>query len=457
MAKVLIALTDRDDAIKLNNALEDRGDTPYIATDSSSLLEKISKQEFNILILDTDIIPELELNIVKFVKERNPQLMVILASSKEKIDAAILIARKEDFNYISKPVNFHELEFIIDKSEFLIAKETITANPHEYFTNIFIGKSEKIKKVMALAQKVSKSDSSIMVTGETGTGKELISRAIHELSSRANKPFIAVNCAAIPENLLESELFGYKKGAFTGADIDKKGLVELADTGTLFLDEIGDLTLGLQAKLLRVLEYKELRRLGDETLRKVNIRIIAATNQDLKEQIKEKKFREDLFYRLNVINIQIPALRERKEDIPLLLRFYIEKYNKQYNRSIVGIDSKAKALLVYYEYPGNVRELDNIIQHAFAICEGDLISVEDLPIHMHNLTPFFQLEPHKQEKTKLKGKLIEYPEFLLSEVEKSIIQKAFAKFGKNHTKVANVLGVSRSTLWRKIKEYKIVI
>lgn len=457
MAKVLIALTDRDDAIKLNNALEDRGDTPYIATDSSSLLEKISKQEFNILILDTDIIPELELNIVKFVKERNPQLMVILASSKEKIDAAILIARKEDFNYLSKPVNFHELEFIIDKSEFRVAKEQVTANPHEYFTNIFIGKSEKIKKVMALAQKVSKSDSSIMVTGETGTGKELISRAIHELSSRASKPFIAVNCAAIPENLLESELFGYKKGAFTGADIDKKGLVELADTGTLFLDEIGDLTLGLQAKLLRVLEYKELRRLGDETLRKVNIRIIAATNQDLKEQIKEKKFREDLFYRLNVINIPIPALRERKEDIPLLLRFYIEKYNKQYNRSIVGIDSKAKALLMYYEYPGNVRELDNMIQHAFAICEGDLIGVEDLPVHMHNLTPFFQLEAHKQERTKLKGKLIEYPELLLSEVEKNTIQKAFAKFGVNHTKVANVLGVSRSTLWRKIKEYKIIV
>ena len=457
MAKVLIALTDRDDAIKINNALEDRGDTPYIATDSSALLDKIGKQEFKVLILDTDIIPELELNIVKFVKERNPNMTVILAAAKDKIDGAISIARKEDFNYLTKPVNIHELEFLMDKLEAHSVKDEVLPRPHSYFTNVFIGKSEKIKKVMALAQKVAKSDSGIMVTGETGTGKELISRAIHELSSRASRPFIAVNCAAIPENLLESELFGYKKGAFTGAASDKKGLVELADTGTLFLDEIGDLSLGLQAKLLRVLEYKELRRLGDETARNVNIRIIAATNQDLMELIKEKKFREDLFYRLNVINIHIPALRDRKEDIPLLLRFYIEKYNKANNRSIVGLDQKAKSMLMYYNYPGNVRELDNIIQHAFAMGQGDLITVEDLPVHMHNLTPYFQLEAHEAVRPKLKGKTVEHPELLLSEVEKNTILKAFDKFGKNHTKAAQVLGVSRSTLWRKMKEYKISI
>jgi DNA-binding NtrC family response regulator len=457
MAKVLIALTDRDDAIKINNALEDRGDTPYIATDSSSLLDKISKQEFKILILDTDIIPELELNIVKFVKERNPQMTVILASSKEKIDNAIAIARREDFNYTSKPVNIHALEFIIDKSGLRAVKDDPATAPDEYFNNIFIGKSEKIKKVMALARKVAKSDSNIMVTGETGTGKELISRAIHELSSRAARPFIAVNCAAIPENLLESELFGYKKGAFTGAVSDKKGLIELADTGTLFLDEIGDLPPGLQAKLLRVLDDKELRRLGDESTSKVNIRIIAATNQDLKELIKYKKFREDLFYRLNVINIHIPALKERKEDIPLLLRFYIEKYNKTHNRSIVGMDSKAKAILMYYDYPGNVRELDNIIQHSFAMCQGDLISVEDMPVYMHNLTPYFQLTAHENEKPGFKGKTVEHPDLLLTEVEKNTILKAFSKFGKNHTKVADVLGVSRSTLWRKMKEYGINI
>lgn len=457
MAKVLVALTDRDDAIKINNALEDRGDTPYIATDSSLLLDKISKQEFGILVLDTDIIPELELNIVKFVKERNPRLKVILASDKEKIDGAISIARKEDFNYLTKPVNIHELEFIMDKIQAGFAKDDTAPYARDYFTDIFIGKSEKIKKVIALARKVAKNDSSVMVTGETGTGKELISRGIHELSARANKPFIAVNCASIPENLLESELFGYKKGAFTGAVADKKGLVELADTGTLFLDEIGDLSIALQAKLLRVLEYKELRRLGDESTRNVDIRIIAATNQDLRVLIAEKKFREDLFYRLNVINIHIPALRDRKEDIPLLLRFYMEKYNKLNDKNIVGIDQKARDILMYYDYPGNVRELDNIIQHCFAMCEGDLIRVEDMPVHMHNLTPYFQLEAHAHENPKLKGKVVEYPELLLREVERNTILKAFLKFGNNHTQAAKALGVSRSTLWRKMKEYRITI
>jgi two-component system, NtrC family, response regulator AtoC len=455
MAKVMIALTDRDDAIKINNALEDRGDRPYIATDSSALIEKINKKEFKVLILDIDIIPELELNIVKFLKERNPNMEVILAASKEKIDNAINIAGRENFNYLTKPVNIHELEFIMDKLVTRIEATEMQPQPDIYFKNIFIGQSEKVKKVMALAQKVSKSDSNIMVTGETGTGKELISRSIHELSIRSNKPFIAVNCAAIPENLLESELFGYKKGAFTGAVTDKKGLIELADTGTLFLDEIGDLSLILQAKLLRVLEYKELRRLGDEDIRTVDIRIIAATNQDINEQIKVKKFREDLFYRLNVININIPPLRERKEDIPLLLRFYLERYNKINNRNILGIEAKAKAVLMFYDYPGNVRELDNIIQHAFAMSQTDQINLDDLPVHLRNLNPYYRLEAYEGDKSKLKIKAVEHPDLLLSEVEKMTILKAFDRFGKNHTEVAQVLGISRSTLWRKMKEYKI--
>ncbi len=454
MAKVLIALTDRDDAIKINNALEDRGDTPYIATDSSTLLDKISKQEFRILILDTDIIPELELNIIKFIKERHLNLSVILASSREKLDKSIDLARKDGFLYIQKPVNIHELLFILDKLE-----KDLKSVPHElkdeYFESRFIGKSEKIKKVMALARKVAKSESSILITGETGTGKELISRAIHELSARASSPFIAVNCAAIPENLLESELFGYKKGAFTGATADKKGLIELADTGTLFLDEIGDLSLNLQSKLLRILEYKELRRLGDESVRNVNIRVLAATNQELSALIKEKKFREDLYYRLNVIHIHIPSLKERKEDVPLLLRFFIEKYNKMSGRSIVGIDPKAKAILMHYDYPGNVRELDNIIQHAFAMTSADIISIDDLPVHLHNISTFFQLESHDTAPVKGRGKQAADMDLKLSEVEKSTILKAFDRYGVNHTKVAKALGVSRSTLWRKIKEYKI--
>ena len=452
MAKVLIALTDRDEAIKINNALEDRGDTPYIVTDSSALLEKTGRQDFKVLILDTEIIPELELNIVKFIKERNSRLKVLLVSSKDKLDNSIDIARKDGFQYLVKPINLRELGFILDKIEAEPAKGSHETRD-EYFETRFIGKSDKIRRVMALARKVARSESSILITGETGTGKELISRAIHELSARASEPFIAVNCAAIPENLLESELFGYKKGAYTGAAADKKGLIELADTGTLFLDEIGDLSLNLQSKLLRVLEYKELRRLGDESMRKVDIRIIAATNQDIPQLIKEKKFREDLFFRLNVIHIHIPPLRERREDVPLLLRFFIEKYNKTSGRSVVGIDPKAKAILMHYDYPGNVRELDNIIQHAFALSVSDIIGVEDLPVHLHNISPYFQLESHTVKHGRASAG--EENDLLLSEVEKATILRAFARHGKNHTNVAKALGVSRSTLWRKIKEYKI--
>jgi DNA-binding NtrC family response regulator len=452
MAKVMVALTDRDAAIEISNFLEDKGDTPYIVTDSSALLDKIGRQDFVILILDTDIIPELELNILQFIKERNSKLRVILVSSKDKLDKSIELARKDDFLYLQKPINMHELLFALDKAEVELKKETPDVMD-EYFETRFIGKSDRIKKVMALARKVAKSESSILITGETGTGKELISRAIHELSPRAGGPFIAVNSAAIPENLLESELFGYKKGAFTGAVADKRGVIELADTGTLFLDEIGDLSPGLQAKLLRILEYRELRRLGDEVTRKVNIRVIAATNQDLPALIKEKKFREDLFFRLNVIHIHIPSLRERKEDIPLLLRFFIEKNNKITGRNIVGMDQKAKAILMRYDYPGNVREVDNIIQYAFAISTSDIITVEDLPVHLHNISPYFQLGAHEEPEDG--DNAVQEHNLLLSEVERSTILKAFERYENNHTKAAGALGISRSTLWRKMKEYKI--
>jgi DNA-binding NtrC family response regulator len=453
MAKILIALTDRDEAIKINNALEDRGDTTYVATNSSALLEKITRQEFNALILDTEIIPELELNIVQFVKERVPDMKIILVTSKEKLDSAIAIARNQDFNYLLKPLNISELTFMLEKIENAAVKHEEPAQDI-YFREKFIGKSDKIKKVMAVSAKVAKSESNILITGETGTGKELISRAIHELSHRVHAPFIAVNCAAIPENLLESELFGYKKGAFSGAVSDKKGLIELADKGTLFLDEIGDLSLNLQSKLLRVLEYRELRRLGDETLKKVDIRIIAATNQDLHAMIKEKKFREDLFFRLNVIHINIPPLRERKEDIPLLIRFYIEKYNKLGGRNIVSIDSAARNLLAYYDYPGNVRELDNIIQYAFAMSQNDILGVDDLPVQLHNITPYFKLGSH-EDAVKPLNEGDKNSDLLLSEIEKKTIQKGFSIYAGNHTKVARALGISRSTLWRKMKQYKL--
>lgn len=449
MKKILIALRDKDDAIRINNFLEDSNYSINIITDPSLLINTISNKEYNILILDFHFIEMSELNIMKFLKERYKNIDVIVITPKESVDRAINFAKDLRFNYITSPINLNELKFIIDSNKKSESKSFST----DYFSDRFIGKSEKIRKIIGTIHKISKSYSNILITGETGTGKELIARGIYELSPRSSNAFVAVNSAAIPENLLESELFGYKKGAFTGATSDKKGLIELADNGTLFLDEIGDLSLNLQSKILRVIEYGELRRLGDEELRKVNIRVIAATNRDLFQLIKEKKFREDLFFRLNVIHIHIPPLRERREDIPLLIRYFIEKYNKEYGRNIIGIEPRARGMLMHYDYPGNVREVDNIIQHAFIMTESDIIKIEDLPVYLQNITPFYQLEQHTQQEDKNMAD----KEFLLAELEKQTIIKAFAKFGSNHTKVAKALGISRSTLWRKMKEYSIEI
>ncbi|MFP4465453.1 MAG: sigma-54 dependent transcriptional regulator [Candidatus Goldiibacteriota bacterium] len=456
MGKILVALTDKDDAIRINNFFDELSYSPYIVTDSGSLMNKI-QSNFKLLILDIDIVEELELDIINFIKRRTPSLKVVVVSGREKINKAIEMAGRAGFAYISKPINLNEIKYLAEKA-FMEKEREEDMDALEYFENRFVGNSEKIRKVTGIVKKVASNNSNILITGETGTGKELIARALYEMSGRSNNPFIAVNSAAIPENLLESELFGYRKGAFTGAVSDKKGLIELADKGTLFLDEIGDLSLGLQAKLLRTLEYREVRRLGDENTKKVDIRVIAATNQDLKEAIKEKRFREDLFFRLNVIHIEIPPLRERKDDIPVLVRFFIEKYNKLNKKNIMGIEQKAKAILMYYDYPGNVREMENIIQHAFALSNGDYITVEDLPVHLQNITPYRELEAYNPDSPESgeKDKNID-DEFNLAEVEKRVILKAFERFGKNHTKISKALGVSRSTLWRKIKDYKLVI
>mgnify|MGYP001176909336 FL=1 len=451
MNKILLALTDREDAIRINNYLEDNSYQPYIVTDSASLIGKL-KAGFDMLIIDSDIANELELNIIKFIKERHPGMRLILVCSREQLDRVIKSASSEGFDYILKPVNLNELKFLLERSAAVSVAEISQDNEPDYFEGRFVGKSDKIRKVMAVVKKVAKNESNILITGETGTGKELIARAVYELSRRATKPFIAVNSAAIPENLLESELFGYRKGAFTGASSDKKGLIELADGGTLFLDEIGDLSMGLQAKLLRVLENGDLRRLGDEASKTVNIRVIAATNQDLLKSIKEKTFREDLFFRLNVIHIHIPPLRERVEDIPYLLRFFIEKYNKAERRNIVGIDANARAALLNYEYPGNVRELDNIVQHAFAMAPSDIITAADLPVTLQGISPFKKLSAPAPEGETTDGS---DRELNLAAAEKSYILKAFSKYSQNHTKAAKALGISRSTLWRKMKEYGI--
>ncbi len=297
-----------------------------------------------------------------------------------------------------------------------------------------IGKSREMQRVYEKLEIVAPTDSNVLIVGETGTGKDLVARMIHYNSKRKNKPFVKINCAAIPENLLESELFGYKKGAFTGAVEDKPGKFELADGGTIFLDEIGDMSLSLQAKLLRVIEEKEFERLGDVETRKVDVRIIAATHRDLRKLMEEGRFREDLFYRLNVVTIYLPPLRERIEDIPLLVDHFIKQFSQKMGKEVKGVEEDVMDFFIDYPWPGNVRELEHVIEHAMIHAKGAFIKPSDLPEYL------FEKERE--------GKKIE-------DVEREHIERILREVGWSMQKASKALGISRTTLWRKIKKYGI--
>ncbi|MCF6095568.1 sigma 54-interacting transcriptional regulator [Thermovorax subterraneus] len=306
-----------------------------------------------------------------------------------------------------------------------------------------IGKNAKMQKAFSLALKAANVNSNVLIIGESGTGKEVVAKFIHEKGTRKNKPFVAVNCGAIPENLLESELFGYEAGAFTGASSKgKPGLFEQANGGTIFLDEIGDMPFALQVKLLRVLQEKEIMRVGGTQKIKLDVRVIAATNRDIETMVKEKKFREDLYYRLNVIKIDLPPLRERKEDLPLYISYFLNKLSSRLGKEKPKVTSSAMKLLLNYDYPGNIRELENILEKSLIIDDDGSITVEDLPEYLlkGNTYKYFDLLKERWPK--------------LYEIEKSVIEESIRVF-KNKTKVAEILGIPRSTLYRKIKEYGI--
>ena len=306
-----------------------------------------------------------------------------------------------------------------------------------------IGTSRKMQRIFRFVSKIARTESAVLITGESGTGKELLARSIHYQSSRAHRPFLAINCGALPENLLESELFGHVRGAFTGATMDKKGLFEQADGGTLFLDEIGELTQVSQVKLLRALQDGEVRRVGSNTAVRVDVRIISATNRDLRRLMEEGTFREDLYYRINVFHIEIPPLRERQEDIPLLAQFFLERVAAKMKKNIRDFSPDAGYLLTHYAYPGNVRELENAIQRAVALAEGDVIRPEDLPPPMRERT-----------RPQIEGPrgALEIPDGLtLSQVEELYIRRTLETLDGNLSEAARRLGVSRTTLWRKLK------
>jgi DNA-binding NtrC family response regulator len=379
------------------------------------------------------------MEVLKQVKEIAAQTVVIMMTAYASIPGAVQAMKEGAYDYIVKPLDVDQLTLMLNRivehqqlfTENFLLRKRLT---EQYEFEDIIGRSEAMQEVFEMIKAVTDTNATVLITGETGTGKELVARAIHSNSSQRYGPFVATSCGALPETLLESELFGYEKGAFTGADRSRKGRFELAHGGTLFLDEIGDISIKTQIKLLRVLQEKSFRRLGGTEPIKVDVRLISATNRDLVAAIEDGSFRSDLYYRLNVVSIQLPPLRERKDDVPLLAAHFINKYNVEFNKKFDRVDRKAMDFMVDYHWPGNVRELENVIERAIVIDQGPEVKVDHLPFCNVEAIP------------------TEVPQSL-QEVERLHIEKMLQRNDWNIAKTARLLNIDRSTLHKKIKKF----
>ena len=442
---LLIIEDDKIMRVTLTDYLRSKGHGVVACSLGADGIAGFDKEDFSLVISDV-MLPDMNgLDILKKIKEKTPRAVVLIITSYGTIKDAVEALKLGAFDYITKPFALEEFNLIINRA--LEVKELrdenirLKKNLSECFSfpNI-IGDSPEMNNVYDLIGKVSKIDSTVFILGESGTGKELVATTIHYQSDRRKGPFIKVNCAALPENLIESELFGVEKGAFTGADRRKAGRFERADKGTIFLDEIGDLSAGVQTKLLRVLQDGSFERVGGTKTLKVDARIITATNKNIEEEIQEGGFREDLYYRLNVIPIRMPALRERKEDISPLIDSFLANYNCAFGKK-VSLSSEAITALFDYDYPGNVRELKNILERLVGLASTEVVSIDSLPEHVAK----------QQGKMTATVSLAE----VSAEAEKVHIMKTLKSAKGNKTRTAELLGISRKTLWEKIKLFDI--
>ncbi len=445
--KILIIDDEEHMCWALDRAMRQEGYQTSVAYRGQEGLEKIKEDSPSLVILDLRL-PDMDgLEVLKKAKELSPKLPVIMLTAHGTIETAIEAMKIGAADYITKPFDLDELKLVIKQNLLLSQLETEVTFLRSELTGKYgnmVGQSKIMQEIIALIERVAKSNASVLITGESGTGKEVAAVAIHQNSPRCNAPFIPVNCAALPEQLLESELFGHERGAFTGATSRKLGRFELADKGTIFLDEIAEMSLNMQAKLLRVLQEKSFERVGGTETLSVDVRVIAATNRQLDEAIKKGQFREDLFYRLNVVNIHLPPLRERKEDIPLLAKHFLSKIGHTYQ--VEKISPEAMELLCSYHWPGNIRELQNVIERAAIICRSNTILPEHLPRDLYS--------PAKPSSSII----IDIPDegISLENLEKELILKALEKSGGNQTKAAQLLGITRSALLYRSQKYGII-
>jgi DNA-binding NtrC family response regulator len=428
----------------LAKVLERKGFQTSVCGDGTEALAFLEKEPVDLVVTDVRMPGLGGMEALRAVKELNPDIVVIIMTAFGSIDQAVQAVKDGAYDYINKPFKIDEMLLTIEKAlderrlrhEVSALRQELHTRYH--FENL-VGKSRPMQEVFGLIEQVAGSRSTVMVYGKSGTGKELVAKAVHYNSQRSSKNFVAVNCAAIPAELLESELFGHERGAFTGAIATKVGKFELATSGTLFLDEVGSMRLDLQAKILRALQEREVERVGGSRTIKIDVRVIAATNRDLKKAIEEGTFREDLYYRLNVVPITLPDLKDRPEDIPLLANHFVQKFGQESNSGIREISKEAMAILISHTWPGNVRELENVIERAATLGRGPAVQPSDLPPHLAGGT-----NPLERALAK---------EATLEDLEKDYIAMILRRTKGHQIRAASILGIDRRTLYRKIRRY----
>lgn len=455
---VLIVEDNPVEAEILQDILQQAGYHTEVAFDGDEGIQKLEENFYDVVITDLSMPKVGGMEVLDYVVEHTPESICIILTGHGSIKSAVEAIKKGAYEYLTKPLRREEILLVMEKA--LETRRLRRENEYlrrrlwqEWGYGEIIGKSKAMQKVFSLIERVAATDSTVLILGESGTGKELVARAIHQASLRRNGPFIPVNCGAIPEELLESELFGHEKGAFTGAIKTRLGRFELAHGGTIFLDEVAEMSSKLQVKLLRVLQERAFERVGGIRSIKVDIRVIAATNRDLEKEVREGRFREDLYYRLNVIPVLLPPLRERKEDIPLLVEYFLNRFAHQKRLESKGIDQEALDILMRYDWPGNVRELENVIERMIILSTGEKLTAADVPEYIRGRLDTARLDDIYNIEIPDEG--INLPA-LVSEFEKRLILKALDKTGWIKNRAAKLLHINRTTLIEKMKKQKIM-
>ncbi|HSF43388.1 MAG TPA: sigma-54 dependent transcriptional regulator [Thermoanaerobaculia bacterium] len=456
MANILIVDDERPIRRILAVLLQDSRHRVAEAGSGEEALALLPEFKPDVVLLDLKLPGMDGLETLRRMRAIAPRLDVIMMTAHGSIATAVEAMRRGAFDYVAKPFDNDELLMTVDRalevrrlsSEVESLREELEAR---YGFNEIVGASRELQEVFRMMAKVVRVDVTVLVTGESGTGKELVARAIHRRSARAQGPFVAVNCSAIPQTLVESEFFGHEKGAFTDARESRPGKFEQADGGTLFLDEVGDLAIDAQSKLLRALQERQIHRVGARAPRNIDVRVVAATNKDLAKEVREGRFREDLYWRLNVVHIRLPPLRERRADLPILIDHFLDRFNRELGLSVAGIDPETKQLLCEYDWPGNVRELENTICRAMILCEGEELAVVDLPGRVRGVPADGAAPPGRSDLARLT--LTDAVAEATERLEKMMILTRLAEHRGSRTATAESLGVSRKTLFNKMRQY----